>query len=478
MRATRREFLAAGAAVGTAAYAAACAEDPKRPAERPNVVVIVIDTLRADHAYGPGAQTPVIDELVGRGLSFAHVFPEAMPTVPARNSILSGRRQFPFRGWEKNPGLLDHPGWEEVEDVGAAFPSVLRRAGWWTAYVTDNPFLGFSSSYQELRDSFDLFIRHGGQIGGLDGPVAPALLNHWLHPAIRRTDSRERVKRYIANANYSQDERKSFAAQVFSSGIDALEQAPTRRPFALIVDTFEPHEPWTPPRPYIDRYGDPVYHGPEPSTPRYGRIDSWLRPDEVDLVLARMRALYAAEVTMTDHWLGVFLERVERLARPTVILLVSDHGIFFGERGWTGKISVALHPELTQVPLVIVDPEGRRAGHESAYLASTHDVGPTVLGMAGVRPPLVMEGVDLSVLFDGHSPPKRTVAYGGYSDSHYVRTDRWVYMADNRFERPKLFDLREDPLEHRDVAAKHPDVVAELQEDLRRRIGGKPPYYG
>ena len=478
MRSTRREFLAAGAAVGTAAYAAACAEDPKRPAERPNVVVIVVDTLRADHVYGPGARTPVIDELMGRGLSFGRVFPEAMPTVPARNSILSGRRQFPFRGWEKKPGLLDHPGWQPVEDVGSAFPSVLRRAGWWTAYVTDNPFLGFSSSYKELRDSFNLFIRHGGQIGGGDGPVPPGLLNHWLHPAVGRTDSRERVRRYIANADYSHDERKSFAAQVFSSAIDTLDMAPRRRPLALFVDSYQPHEPWTPPRSYSDLYGDPSYYGPEPATPRYGRVDSWLRPDEMKLVLERMRVLYAAEVTMTDHWLGVFLERVERLERPTVILFMSDHGIFFGERGWTGKISVALHPELTQVPLVIVDPEGRRAGDESAYLASTHDIAPTILSMAGVRGPRAMEGVDLSALFDERSPPRREVAWGGYSDQHFVRRGRWCYMADNRMEKPKLFDVEADPLEQRDIAADHPDVVAELQEDLLQRIGRRPPYYG
>ena len=463
--------------MGTAAYAAACAEHDQR-VQRPNVVVIVLDTLRADHAYGPGAQTPAVDELMRRGLRFAHVFPEAMPTVPARNSILSGRRQFPFRGWEKNPGLLDHPGWQGLDDVSSAFTSVLRRAGWWTACVTDNPFLGFASPYEGLRDSFDMFARHGGQIGGRDGPVRASTLDHWLHPAVRRTPSRERVRRYIANADYSRDETKSFAAQVFSSAIDALEQAPRRRPLALVVDSFQPHEPWTPPRRYTDLYGDRLYHGPEPSTPRYGRIDSWLQPDEVEFVLPRMRALYAAAVTLTDHWLGTLLERVDRLKRPTLVLLVSDHGIFFGERGWTGKISVALHPELTQVPLVIVDPEGRRAGHESSYLASTHDIGPTILGMAGVRAPLAMDGADLSVLFDGRPPPRRTVAYGGYSDQHYVRTGRWCYMADNRFERPKLFDLERDPLEHRDVAADHPDVVAEMQEVLRQRVGGRPPYYG
>jgi arylsulfatase A-like enzyme len=295
---------------------------------------------------------------------------------------------------------------------------------------------------------------------------------------VARTDSRERVRRFLANADYSHDERKSFAAQVFSSAIDTLDRTPRRRPFAMVVDSFEPHEPWTPPRQYVDLYGDPSYHGPEPATPRYGRANSWLHPDEMKLVLSRMRALYAAELTMTDHWLGMLLERVERMERPTLVLLVSDHGIFFGERGWTGKISVALHPELTQVPLVIVDPDGRRAGQESAYLASTHDVGPTILSMAGVRVPHAMDGTDLSTLFDHRSPPRRDFAYGGYSDQHYVRTGRWTYMSDNRFERPKLFDVKQDPHEQRDVAAEHPDVVAELQEDLRRRIGGRPPYYG
>jgi arylsulfatase A-like enzyme len=89
-----------------------------------------------------------------------------------------------------------------------------------------------------------------------------------------------------------------------------------------------------------------------------------------------------------------------------------------------------------------------------------------------------MDGTDLSTLFDHRSPPRRDFAYGGYSDQHYVRTGRWTYMSDNRFERPKLFDVKQDPHEQRDVAAEHPDVVAELQEDLRRRIGGRPPYYG
>jgi arylsulfatase A-like enzyme len=485
LRPTRREFIqAAGASAAAGAAVTACSREPSYAARRPdgpNVVVIIIDTLRADHVYGDRARTPNMDFLLREGLRFTRAFPEAMPTVPARNSILGGRRMFPFRGWHDYPGLLMSPGWSPIPSVEKTFTSYLRRAGYWTAYVTDNPFLGYSSPYERLQRSFDLFIRHGGQIGVAKPPssVSRREVRHWLHPKIRDRDHWVRLRRYLANGRYWHDDTHSFAARVFRSGATALEQAVGNAPFALIVDTYEPHEPWTPPRRYINEYGDPDYRGPEPSMPRYRRVSNWLEADERDFVLGRLRALYAAEVTMTDRWLGVFLDRLHelRLERETVIVLVADHGIQLGEHGWTGKISIALHPVLTRVPLVLVDPERRLAGSANDYFASTHDVGPTLLQIAGVRKPEIMTGVDLSRFLRGRRPPERPLAYGGYRNNHYVRTDRWAYMSDNRMLAPRLFDLSTDPDESRNVAERHPGVVNDLQEALTWRAGGRPPYY-
>ena len=476
---TRRQFLAGGAAAAGMAYASACTSRRDRTAEPPNVLVIIVDTLRADHSYGAGAQTPNFDALAARGLSFTRCFPEAMPTVPARNSILSERRIFPFRDWKDHQGLLAKPGWAPLDDVGGAFTSVLRRAGWWTGYVTDNPFLGFAAPYEALRDSFDLFVRRGGQIGGGGAPVAAKTLRHWLHPAVREAGMTERIRRYIANADYSEDERRSFAARVFSSGVDALERASANRPFALIVDTYEPHEPWTPPRRYTDPLSDGAYRGPEPAMPRYGRVENWLSEEDRGLVLERLRTLYAAEVGMTDHWLGKLLGRLRRLRleRDTLIVFVSDHGVQLGEHGWLGKISTALHPELIQVPLVIVDPGGRRAGTQSGYYASTHDIARTILSMTGVPPPPGMDGVDLSSLFGGVSPPERGFAYGGWSNNHYLRDGRWAYMSDNALREPRLFDLEADPRETRNVARRHTEVVAQLAGLVEARAGGRLPVY-
>src|SRR5689334_17045895 len=106
---TRRRFLeaSAGVAVTAALETSAFAKTP----DGPNVVLFVVDSLRADAVYDQWAHTPNIEALRRRGLSFTSVFPEAMPTVPARNSILGGRRMFPFRGWHDRQGLIASPGW-------------------------------------------------------------------------------------------------------------------------------------------------------------------------------------------------------------------------------------------------------------------------------------------------------------------------------------------------------------------------------
>jgi arylsulfatase A-like enzyme len=442
----------------------------------------VIDSLRTDYvgAYGSRVRTPNIDALTRDGLRFTRAFPEAMPTVPARNSMLSGRRAFPFRGWHDHRGLIAQPGWSPLRDVPGALPALLRRAGWWTAYVTDNPFLGFAGPYERLRGSFDRFVRVGGQLGGSRplSSVPPDVMRHWLHPAIRGA-KRERVGLYLANSRYWDDERRSFAARVFSGATAVLEEAARRRPFALMVDAYEPHEPWTPPPRYLRMYGDPDWRGPEPAMPHYARTASWLSPHERGPVLRRLRDLYAAEVTMTDRWLGVLLDRLHELGLEddTVILLVSDHGILLGEHGWTGKISTALHPALIRVPLIVVDPRRGRRARQSDWFASTHDVAPTLLSLAGVRVPERMEGADLSRPLRGRRLPRRPYAFGGYSNEFYIRTDRWAMWATNRPGGFHLFDLRRDPGEFHDVAGRHPDLVRQLYALVRERAGGSLPYY-
>jgi arylsulfatase A-like enzyme len=479
---TRRRFLQASAATAAAA-ALGDAGALAAPADRPNVLLIVIDSLRTDYVgiYGSRVKTPNIDAIASRGIRFTRAYPEAMPTVPARNSILSGRRVFPFRGWRDRVGLIGQPGWSPLDDVPNALPALLRRGGWWTACVTDNPFLAFARPYAPLRESFHRFVRTGGQVGG-GRPVSsvpPKVLRQWLHPSIRGAKT-ERVGLYMANSRYWDNEERSFAAKVFTNATVVLEEANRNRPFALMVDAYEPHEPWTPPPKYVRMYGDPDWRGPEPAMPRYARTRHWLSARQEGPVLRRLRDLYSAEITMTDRWLGVLLDKLHQLGRAddTVIVLVSDHGILLGEHGWTGKISVALHPALIRVPLIVVDPRRGRTAHRSDWYASTHDIAPTILSMAGLPVPRRMEGVDLSRPLRGRKLPRRPHAIGGYSNSFFIRTERWAMWADNRPSHFQLYDLRKDPGEFDNVAAEHPELIRELYGVVRSRAGGPLPYYG
>ena len=309
------------------------------------MVVIIVDTLRADHVYGKRARTPNIDALARDGLSFTRFHPEAMPTVPARRSILTGRRAFPFRGWHPYSGLLAEPGWAPIANLETTFTSALRRAGYWTAYATDNTSLGFSGPYGPFRRSFDVFKRRGGRSAG--APTG-SRRRSFATGCPRRSTTRTCATACAAiwPTAATRTTRRAPSPLVFRDATAILERAAARhRPFALVVDTFEPHEPWTPPRRYVDLYGDPDYRGPEPARPYYAPVSRYL--DGPDLVLVdRMKALYAAEVTMTDRWLGVFLDRLHglRLERDTVVVLVSDHGIYLGDHGYTGKTAGLLHP--------------------------------------------------------------------------------------------------------------------------------------
>jgi arylsulfatase A-like enzyme len=472
---TRRTFLASAAAAALAPYLDGVAA--AAGGTRPNIVLVIIDTLRADYvgAYGGRAYTPNIDSLAARGVRYTRFFPEAMATVPARRSILTGRRVWPFRGWHRYSSLRNTPGWQPIEDPAATFTSALRRAGYWTGYVTDNPYLGYSPYYQPFRDSFNHFWRIGGLLGRTAqvDTITRAQLHHWLIPELRVPSVIGRQRRYLAAGGYAHDESRSWAARVFSRAADSLGHAAARQPFAVVADTFEPHEPWTPPRRYSELYGTRGHRGPEPSTALYLRTADWISKRRQGPVLERMRDLYAAEITMTDHWLGVFLERLRWLGLEsnTVIALVSDHGILLGDHGWTGKVAAMLHPPLTHVPFILVDPGGGRQGETSDRLAQTHDIGPTLLAIAGVRPPAGMDGLDL------RGRRRRHLAYGGYANWHYARTAELAFISSNRGLGRGLYDLDRDPGERHNLARRHPKKIDELYRVVVDRAGGRLPVY-
>jgi arylsulfatase A-like enzyme len=445
-----------------------------------NIVLIVIDTLRPDHlgCYGNEVvRTPNIDALARESLRFTRVFPEAMPTVPARRSILTGRRAYPFRGWEPWQGLAKRGGWSPIMPGTPSLPTILRERGYWTAYVSDNPFLSFTDVFAPFRDSLHRYVRVIGQRGERR-PAQSVARNEAvrrLPPVMRTEASIRQVRQYLANNGEGRRDDEQAAARVFGSAERLLGEAARRRPFLMVVDSFDPHEFWAPPRKYLDLYADPDYRGPDIADVRYTWSDYLTKAQ-----LRHLRATYAASVTMVDHWLGHFLDGLyERgLEDDTAIALVSDHGIYLGEHRLTGKSDSYLHPELIRVPLLLRDPDGRGAGATSDYYATTIDLAPTLLSMAGTSPAARFEGADLAPLLEGGAAAqRRDFAYGGYGNFSFIRDGRWALVVRNDNGWRLLYDLAADPGERSDVAAEHPRVAERMWRRLLAEVGERPPRY-
>jgi arylsulfatase A-like enzyme len=485
---TRRDLIRAGGA-GAAGIAllgtGACdGSEPapkavrvKAPPNAMNVVVVVMDTLRVDHVYGSRARTPALNGLAQEGLRFLRAYPEGLPTIPARRAIMEGHRTFPFRGWRPYKGLTPQPGWEPIGHGRRMWTEYLQRQGWTSGYVTDNPHI-LASAHSRFRRRFDRVELVAGQVPlrrRRRRRVSRSELYRHLPPALRGTRAEPRMLEYLQANPRDRDEEDYLAARVFREAMGWLEWARARQPFALVVDTFDAHEPWDAPRKLIDLYGRPRTDGIQPIQPFATPAG---RPAELDLprrLVERMAQLYAAEVTLVDRWLGRFLERLDQLglADNTLVVAISDHGVLLGEYGWVGKRYSEMHDKLTHVPFLIRHPEGKAKGSSSGYFASTHDVGPTVLSVLGLERPESMDGVDLSPLLDGRQPPRRSYRTACYNDHVSASDGRWLLIAHNQGREKRLYDTRRDPGERRDVAARHPRQVRRLWRRILRDAGGK-----
>jgi arylsulfatase A-like enzyme len=444
-----------------------------------NVVVVILDSLRKDHvgAYGNDwIKTPNLDALAEESLRFTDAYPESVPTIPARRAVHTGLRTWPFRDWIPQKGETFFPaGWQRIPEDQTTLSEILVPQGYTTALITDTQHqFKASMNFQRGFDVFD-FIR-GQERDRYRSPlrVSEELVDRHTVPG-NNSSMRDKARQYLANTVDRRGEEDWFAPRVFRRAGEYLELAREGQPFFLLVDVFDPHEPWDPPQEYVDLYDD-AYDGPEPIVPNY-EDDSWISERE----LKRMKALYAGEVTMTDRWLGEFLNRMAdlNLMDNTLLFVLSDHGVSLGEHGFTGKVDRALWPELTDIPFMVRHPDGKGAGERSGFFASIHDIAPTILGTVDVEPRQPMDGQDLTPLLEGRDPAEPRDHFTlGYNDYLMTRDDRYAMVCRNDGAEARLYDLEADPGMDKDIAADNPDVVRRMFDEYALKdAGGEIPRY-
>lgn len=445
-----------------------------------NLIVICLDTFRAD-MIGPGGamshvRTSHLDALARESVSFTRAFGEGQPTLQMRRAFFTGRRSFPWRYNFDRRGHWHHaPGWHKIPPEQDTLAEVLLQHGYCTGMVADTYHM-FKPTMNYTRGFCTYDFVRGQETdnwrGGTIDQIA-AQLRAYTHEPI---DSPRimRLAQYLWNQRDRAHEEDYQCARVFRAAVRWLDDNAANAPFFLWIDSFDPHEPWDPPRAYADALYP--YEGIDLI---YPSNDASAEEKE------RIMALYCGEVTFVDKWVGVFLEHLDALQlwEDTIVVLTSDHGTQLMDHGRFGKGAEEMHPFNTRIPLYIRHPDGPREATVDAFVQS-HDLMPTLLRLLDV-PYANVDGSDGWSLVAGERAQLRdhvvigwaSFVTGNAGGRASVRDDEWNYVATVHEAQPgpELYHLPTDPKEVRNVHDQHPEVAAMQRRRLEAVVGQPLP---
>lgn len=376
-------------------------ELPKAPV---NIILVSIDTLRADHlsCYGYQRKTsPNIDRIAAAGLRFEHVFSQSPKTAPSHMTMLTSL--YPEVHWvhgEYKEHCFDklNPAWKTLAEI-------LKENGYRTAAFTGGVQMTKGFGFERGFESF-------------------------------------------------QENMLRLDAKSFDPALNWLSKLKPEEHFFLFLHTYQVHDPYCPPRPFNKLY-DPDYHG--------WIIDDWdevtrladshqlfsrhnvfwggakngVNGDQVNLALVsdrdakHMEALYDGNINYADEMLGRFFAELKKRGllgnEKTLLIITSDHGEEFREHG--DFLHKKLFRETMEVPLVFYWPGRLPSGKVIAGQARLIDLAPTLLDLAGIPAQPQMQGVSLKApMLEGQA-----VSLSAYSEDPFLRRDYalrsglWMY---------------------------------------------------
>jgi len=411
-----------------------------------NVILITVDTLRADHlgCYGYEAiRTPVIDRLAAGGVRFRQAYAQSNITIPSHISILTGL-------YVKDHGVSKNARSRLPRDI-VNLGEVLEAAGFRTVAVTSNRILG-PRIIRGIQRGFDAFY----------SPSEPERRAEATNRAFFRWLKKHHHRRFFAWVHY-----------------------------------FDPHMPYTPPPPY-----QALYYQDDPRDPRFASMPdlafprAWLDPKSPSHRLITwldgvqdfryVVSQYDGEISYTDAMIGELLSQLEAfgLARKTLVIVTADHGESLDEHGIHMR-HVALYEPVVRVPLIFWAPAVLRRPRVVDALVTSVDIMPTVLDILDMPGPSgQMKGQTLLPLMAGLPDDGRHFVHAEHMDRSQVmvRSADWKYIETLKRTsisdgfvlakgQQELYDLANDPSETVNLSGTHPMRVREFEDEIVRWRG-------
>jgi len=455
--------------------------------DRPNVILISIDTLRPDRmgVYGHRpmgrSTTPFLDELAAKGALFADAVSSSSWTLPGHYALFTGLP-------DDLHGMVDDrvPCPEDVPLLAELFQQAGYRTGGFFSGPYLHPFFGFHRGFDIYESCFDFTSVYD-------------LSAEELGQA-----SQDKVSQLL-----SEMERSSHSA-ITSAAVSGAAERFVREeegdPFFLFLHYFDVHNDFTPPPPHDRRFGPP-YDGwvDGRGVMTDPRINAAM--DRRDL--ARLLALYDGEISWVDENIRLLFRAIDRidpdLLENTIVVVTSDHGEEFFEHGMIGHRHNLSAPAV-RIPLIVAYPGHVPAGIEIAPTVPIYDIAPTICDLAGIATPPIVFGTSLRGLMErdllderesgkktsprpalleltsvpraqGERFVKQTALRQGSFKLITVQQRRWTrdrpadFTGELLSEEEYLFDLAADREEKRDLSSSRPELLGRMRQGRDRLYG-------
>lgn len=428
----RKTVLAVAIVAGiAAALLIATGNFASRPA---NVLLVSIDTLRADHlsCYGyERATSPNIDALAKSGVLFEQAYSHSPKTAISHMALMTSLvpEAHGVRQWEASGAV-------RLSDDIPTLATLLKQQGYATAGITAGGHVRGELGFDQGMDSYVT-----------SGPV----------------------------------ERAYTRAAQWIEAIVSKEKPP---PFFLFLHTYEVHDPYVPKEPYRSLFTDPGYAGKIVSS--YKGLTAlakggwenrhaayWQRVDRDSAAdVQHLRDLYDGSIRRVDEQLGNLLDRMDALGvrDDTLIVVLSDHGEEFLEHG--EFLHEQIYQELLHVPLIMAFPATKRASLQNrreSRVVRLIDVAPTILSVLGFPAPGHYQGSDLASLLGNETDtPGEVLSSWRMGGWQALRSGNWklIRKADATGTALELFDVEQDPGEQHDRASDSAAVAMSMADRL------------
>ncbi len=412
----------------------------KVPKRRPNVLIYLIDTLRADHlgCYGHTEKTtPNIDRLARDGVVFERTYAQAPWTKASTASIFTSNYPTTHGASTKMDGVIS-PDCVTIAEV-------LKENGYYTGGFIANawvdPEFGFGQGFDEYHKMKDLV--EGVDAGG----------------------------------------KRSLRAEHINGVVFPWLEKHKDEPFFLYIHSVDPHDPYAPAHPFDDF--NPKYEGIITGSTGQLRSFETQKPKLSEGDLAQLEGLYDGEIRYNDHHIGRLMEKLESLGilDDTIVIITSDHGEEFADHGsyLHGK---NLYESMIRIPFVMRCPGWLPKNMRIGAMVQSIDIMPTVLEILDIDIPTEAQGKSTVPLLEGKTNRIHDFVFSERTDGSSKNPEYYILTAiserlklitypsgrNRRYNRhgftKELFNLESDPGEREDLAKQEVDFVKVAQGKL------------